>query len=127
MSGWQAGMIGLALAGCGLFGPSVERYIIRVDQIIVPRVTTAGDTLWVRFQGAIGPSGCYWLARVDRKVSRTSLDVTFRGEHEDALCTQAPVALDYTIPVPPPLQDPFTITVHQPDLSVMTRVVAVEP
>jgi hypothetical protein len=92
MSGWQAGMIGLALAGCGLFGPSVERYIIRVDQIIVPRVTTAGDTLWVRFQGAIGPSGCYWLARVDRKVSRTSLDVTFRGEHEDALCTQAPVA-----------------------------------
>src|SRR5439155_14435142 len=62
-------LTGLALAGCGLFGPSAEQFLIRVDSIAVPKILAAGDTLTAHFYGGIGPDGCWRLARVDKERS----------------------------------------------------------
>src|SRR5438034_3127320 len=75
-------LTGLALAGCGLFGPSAEQFLIRVDSIAVPKILAAGDTLTAHFYGGIGPDGCWRLARVDKETTSASLDVTFHGEHQ---------------------------------------------
>ncbi len=116
----------LALAACdGLF-QRTDRYTIRVDSISAPASVASSDTLFVRFFGFVGPSGCWWLESVDRRVTTSSLDVTFRGAHRNVTCTQAVVYLDRRDTVPPPLAGPFTITAHQPNGSVVKRVVAVQ-
>ena len=127
--GIGAGLIGLALAGCGLFDPSAERFLIRVDSIAVPAIVAASDTLMARFHGAVGPDGCWGLARVDRQSTSASLDVTFHGEHDvrnGIGCTASPVALNHTEVVAPPIGTPFTISVHQPDGSLLRRSVTVQ-
>ena len=121
-------LTGLAVAGCGLFAPSAERFLIRVDSIAVPSMAAASDTVTARFYGAIGPDGCWALARVDRQATSASLDVTFHGEHQERSgydCTASPVALDHVEVLAPPLSTPFTITVHQPDGSLLRRLVTV--
>jgi hypothetical protein len=125
-SGMVTCLLSLALAGCSLFQPS-EHFLIRVDSIAVPSSVVSGDTLAARFFGWIGRDGCWGLARVDRHVTPTSLDVTFHGEHSvpiGAACTASLVALNYVDVVAPPFSTPFTITVHQPDGSLLRRQVA---
>ncbi|HYU37693.1 MAG TPA: hypothetical protein VEL29_07125 [Gemmatimonadales bacterium] len=120
---------GLALAGCGLFGPAAEQFLIRVDSIAAPSFLAASDTLTARFYGGIGPDGCWALARVDKQMTPASLDVTFQGEHQVRSgydCTASPVALHHAEAVAPPLGTPFTITVHQPDGSLLRRFVSVQ-
>ena len=122
-------LTGLALAGCGLFGPSAEQFLIRVDSIAVPKILAAGDTLTAHFYGGIGPDGCWSLARVDKETTSASLDVTFHGEHQVRSgydCTASPVGLHHAEVVAPPLGTPFAITVHQPDGSVLRRFVNVQ-
>ena len=122
-------LLGISVLGCDLFGPSVERYLIRVDSIVAPVVVSPDDTLRVRFQGEVGPNGCYRLVRVAREVTTSSLEVIFHGEHRVDSghdCTQAIVTMDHEETVEPPLAGPFKITVHQPDGSFRERVVTVE-
>ena len=122
-------LLGLALVGCGLFAPSAEHFLIRVDSIAVPASVAANDTLRAHFYGAIGPDGCWSLEGVDRQATTASLDVTFRGKHfvpSGSGCTAMPVALAHTELVAPPLDTPFTITVHQPDGSLLRRLVTVQ-
>jgi len=44
-------LAGLALAGCGLFGPSAEHFLIRVDSIAVPSTLALSETLTDTFTG----------------------------------------------------------------------------
>ena len=125
----SACLIWLVLANCGLFAPSTDHFLIRVDSIAVPTTVAANDTLAARFYGPIGPDGCWGLVRVDRQATSASLDVTFHGIHQvrsGSACTQQPVALDHVEAVAPPLSTPFTITVHQPDGSLLRRVVTLQ-
>jgi hypothetical protein len=120
---------GLALVGCGLFAPSADHFLIRVDSIAVPASVASNDTLRAHFYGAIGPDGCSTLESVDRQSTSASLDVTFYGKHfvpSGSGCTAMPVALAHTELVAPPVDTPFTITVHQPDGSVLRRLVTVQ-
>ena len=119
----------VSLLNCGLIGPSVDHFVIRVADISAPSIVNASDTLQIRFSGGIGPDGCWSLDRVDRHVTKTTLELTFRGKHEVTSgfdCTQMPTALDYLDRVPPPLETPFSITVHQPDGSLLRRQVTVQ-
>lgn len=119
----------LTLASCGIFGPSQASFLIRVDSIVAPNVLAASESLTARFYGKIGPDGCWSLAEVDRQATSATLDVTFHGEHDARSgheCTDAPVALNHVEVVAPPLATPFTITVHQPDGSLLRRVVTVQ-
>ncbi len=131
-AGKVAGVLlaGAACGGCGLLGPSTSHYTIRVDSLSAPAAVARTDTLRVRFFGFIGPDGCWSLASVDRQVTTSSLDVTFRGQHQRGggiACTQMVVYLDRRESVAPPLGGPaFTITVHEPDGSKLTRTVAVQ-
>jgi hypothetical protein len=116
----------LVLASCGIFGPSQASFLIRVDSIGAPNAITASESLTAHFYGTIGPDGCWSLADVDRHATSATLDVTFHGEHQVRSgndCTSAPVALNHAEAVAPPLGTPFTITVHQPDGSLLRRVV----
>ncbi len=119
-----------AFSGCGILGPSSSHYTIRVDSLSAPAAVARTDTLRVRFFGVIGPDGCWSLESVDRQVSTSSLDVTFRGLHEQGggiACTQMVVYLDRRESVAPPLAGgSFTITVHEPDGSKLTRTIAVQ-
>jgi hypothetical protein len=122
-------LAGLALPGCGLFGPSPEEFLIRVDSIAVPSSLAASDTLIAHFYGRIGPDGCWRLARIDKQITSASLDVTFHGEHRVRNgydCTALAVALNYAEVVAPPLDTPFAVTVHQPDGSLLRRFVTVQ-
>ena len=117
----------LALSSCGIFGPSRESFLVRVDSIGPISVSGASEPLTAQFHGWIGPDGCSWLARVERQATSSSLDATFHGAREvgGGDCTTAPVALNHAEVVAPPLETPFTITVHQPDGSLLRRVVTV--
>jgi len=122
-------LAGLALAGCGLFGPSAEHFLIRVDSIAVPSTLALSETLTVHFYGRIGPDGCSKLARVDKQLTSASLDIAFTGEHRvpsGTECITLPVAMNHAESVAPPLGTPFVITVRQPDGSVLRRIVSVQ-
>lgn len=125
----MSALSGLAHVGCGLFGPSAEHFLIRVDSIAVPASVAANDTLRARFFGAIGPDGCWTLESVDRQSTSASLDVTFHGKHyvpSGSVCTAMLVTLAHAELMAPPLDTPFTITVHEPDGSVLSRLVTVQ-
>ena len=122
-------LAGLALAGCGLFGPSAERFLIRVDSIGVPSTLAVSDTLTAHFYGRIESDGCSRLARVDKHLTSASLDITFTGEHRVPAgtdCIALAPTMHYLEVVAPPLGTPFVITVRQPDGSVLRRIVSVQ-
>jgi hypothetical protein len=128
-TGLGGALPGLAFVGCGLFAPSAQHFLIRVDSIAVPASVAANDTLRPRFYGPIGPDGCWSLDGVDRQTTSASLDVTFHGKHfvpSGSGCTAMPIALAHTELVAPPLNTPFTITVHQPDGSLLRRLVTAQ-
>jgi hypothetical protein len=119
----------VSLLNCELIGPSVDHFVIRVADISAPSIISASDTLQIRFAGGIGPDGCWGLDRVDRQLTKARLELTFRGKHEDRIgfdCPQMPTALDYLEKIVPPLETPFSITVHQPDGSLLRRQVIVQ-
>jgi len=127
LTGIGSCLTALAISSCGILAPSTERFLIRVDSITAPRVVAANDTLSAHFYGKIGPDGCWRLAGTDRQANSAMLDVTFHGEHvRSGECTAMLVALNQVEIVSPPLGNPFTIAVHQPDGSVLRRVVTVQ-
>ncbi len=123
--GWLAA---LSAGGCDLF-QHTSHFIIRVDSIVAPRNVARTDTLRVRFYGSVGPDGCWSLDSVERQTTSSTLDVTFRGAHDERSgieCTQMLVYLDHGEQVAPPLTGPFIITAHEPDGSRLTRTVTVQ-
>ena len=127
LTGIGSCLTALAISSFGILGPSTERFLIRVDSITAARVVAANDTLSAHFYGKIGPDGCWRLAGTDRQANSAMLDVTFHGEHvRSGECTAMLVALNQVEIVAPPLGSPFTIAVHQPDGSVLRRVVTVQ-
>lgn len=112
-------------SGCGLLdGP--ERFVVAVDSIVAPSTVPATAAFTVRFVGMVGPNGCYSLLEAPNARTPGLLQIQFIGEKVDRVCTQEPVALDYTLDVSPPFTNPFTIRVTQPSGPPLERTVTVE-
>ena len=123
---WIGAVVCLAGLGCGwagLGGPT--KFIVRVDSISAPDAIAATDTLVVRFWGRIGATGCSRLDRVETAPGPGLFEITFHGERDDGLCTQMPVSLIHDETILPPMQDPFTIRVRQPDGTTLIKSVRI--
>ena len=113
----------ILLSGCDLLSQT-DHFVIRVSSIDAPSVIGPADTLKVRFIRHIGPDGCSSLYWVERHRQPASLEMKFHGAHDtDGDCTQMPTDINYREDIVPPVPIPFTIIVHQPDGSVLGRVV----
>ncbi|MGM0668589.1 MAG: hypothetical protein ACQET1_02665 [Gemmatimonadota bacterium] len=116
----------LAVAACNPFDIGTERFIIAVDTMSVPESVAAGDTLVARFRGWIGPDLCSRLDRVERDRGPHQITLRFRGARRvEGDCAHMPALLDHAEAIAPPLEDPFTIRVLQPDGTSLEREVRV--
>ena len=116
----------LAAAACNPFGIGTERFIIAVDSLSAPESVATGDTLVARFWGRIGPDLCSRLDRVDRGRGPHLVTLRFHGvRREEGDCAQMLALLDHEETVAPPLYDPFTIRVLQPDGTSLEKEVRV--
>lgn len=114
------------VAACNPISVETERFIIAVDSMSVPESVAAGDTLVARFWGRIGPDLCSRLDRVDLAREPHHLSIRFHGARsEEGDCPHALALLDHMETIRPPLADPFTIRVLQPDGTYFEREVRV--
>jgi hypothetical protein len=117
-------LAGILTSGCDILGGD-ERFVVRVDSISAPAAVDAGTALEVRFHGWVGPNGCSSLSRVEKRAAPQLLEIRFHGVRRGGNCTQMPVPLEHAERAEPPLSDPFTIRVLQPDGATLERVVRV--
>jgi hypothetical protein len=117
----------LALAACNPFGPNIDEFVIRVDSISAPSTAVSTEPLTVTFHGGIGPDLCSSLKRVERTAGPRLLEVRFHGQRDarGRLCLQQPSILEHEETVAPPLEDPFTIRVLEPDGDTLEKVVRI--
>jgi hypothetical protein len=116
----------VALAGCG-FPLEPREFTITVNSIRAPSVVSGGGAFQLLFFGPVGPNACYRFKAF--KMTRTSADadITVVGESDSGTCAQVPSYLSgEPITIAPPVSDPFTVRVHQPNGAVLTRVIRVE-
>jgi hypothetical protein len=114
------------VAACNPFGVETDRFIIAVDSMLAPESVAGEDTLVARFWGRIGPDLCSRLDRVDLGRGSHFITLRFHGvRREEGDCPHMPALLDHRETIPPPLEDPFTIQVLQPDGTSLEREVRV--
>ena len=119
-------LLSLAGLGCGLLD-STDSFVIRVDSISAPASIALADTLTARFFGSVGSDGCSRLERVEKRRDEGLIELRFHGTRKGGVdCIQMPVSLDHEERIVPPLPDPFTIRVLQPDGAPLERVVGVQ-
>jgi hypothetical protein len=123
---WIGAVVCLVGLGCGGAGLGPTEFIVRVDSISAPDAIAATDTLIVRFWGRLGPDGCSRLDEFDTGRAPGVFEITFHGERlERGQCTDMPVALIHDETILPPMQDPFTIRVRQPDGTTLNKSVRI--
>lgn len=118
-----------ALAGCGILGPDITRYVVEVDSVSAPAAVAPGEGFTARFHGTIGSDLCHSLERVERVREDDALTIRFHGiERRDpgTDCAHAISILDHEERVAPPVDRPFTLEVLQPDGSTLEEVVRAE-
>ena len=121
----MAGLIAVVAgsASCKL-GDDAVPFVITVDSLTaVPGFLEDGLSLRVRFFGTMGPDKCWMFERTEQSRTLDEFQIRFHGRHviRDR-CPQSPSLLDYEVQIPPPHNDPFTVTAHQPDGSKLQRV-----
>lgn len=132
--GLSSGIVAFAAAllivsnvGCSVFGPDVEKFVIRVDSISAPQSIRANESLQITFWGMIGKDLCSRLDRIDRQITTSSLEITFHGKREEkGGCLTMLALLADVETLTSGLQDPFTIRVVQPSGPAMERVVRIQ-
>lgn len=113
-------------AGCELFGDDVSVHVVRVDSISAPLTIAPAQPLEIVFHGMVGSDGCSRLSEVEKESGPDHLTIRFVAERSGGQCTQMPVPLNHVETVPPPLHNPFTITVLQPSGPPLVQVVQVQ-
>lgn len=117
------------LCSCSwITGVDTRDYRIRVDSIAAPARASAGDTLRFVLHGTVGPDGCHKLERIDEYRSLNSVELVVWGQEKtgNVGCTLAVIELHHAYAVAPPLGDPFSIIVLQPDGSRLVRSLPVD-
>jgi hypothetical protein len=93
----------------------------------VPGAVSGGAAFDVFFFGPVGPDGCHRFKAFRTNRSSTEANVTVVGQRVTGECTQAPVYLSgEPLTIAPPVTDPFTLRVHQPNGAVLTRIIRAE-
>lgn len=119
-------VLSASVGACGLLAPDTTEFVIRVDSIESPDSIAAGNALTARFSGPIGPDLCSSLDRVEKHLTANTLELRFHGARKDGgHCPAQPAALDHVETIAPPVEDPFTIRVLQPDGVPLEKVVRV--
>lgn len=115
--------------GCSYFTKSeLEPVIIKVDSVTTVGTVSMTSALQLRFWGAVGPTSCYGYDRIAFTRTAGRIDVTVHGNRlTNASCATVVVPLPSSamIEVAPPLQNPMTVQVRQPDGSSLTKTIAV--
>lgn len=120
-------LLAVMISGCdvlNVWGLHTERFVVRVDSIAIPAITTPTDTLIVHFRGGLGSDGCSRLDRVERRRVAGRLELTFHGARKNGNCIQMPAMMDHVEKIVPPLENPFTIRVTQPSGKPVEKVVS---
>ncbi|MFO7653977.1 MAG: hypothetical protein R6X25_09165 [Candidatus Krumholzibacteriia bacterium] len=107
-----------------------QHYVIEVDSLAAPATAAPGDTLAVRFWGWVGPNACHRFEGFEDELRDHGVDLTLWTHYQrraDQHCEPRNVWLEGEIyrvgPLPAGL---FTVTVHQPDGSVLVHETMVE-
>ena len=117
----------LAVAGCDMLGPDTREFVIRIDSIKAPGAVSGGAAFDVKFYGFVGPNGCYSFKEFRVEKSSSSADITVLGERTTGLCAQALVFLTgQPLTIQPPVSDPFTLRVRQPDGTILSSTIRAE-
>jgi hypothetical protein len=125
---WPLSLLVLAATlttGCDILGFGNETFGVRVDSIVAPAAIDGSTPLEVQFHGWVGSDGCSTLSRIEKRATPQLLEVSFHGVRRTGYCTQMPVLLEHTESVSPPLSDPFTIRVLQPNGALLEQAVRV--
>jgi hypothetical protein len=114
------------MVACGLLGPDRTEFVIRVTSIEAPDTIATTAPLTARFSGPIGHDQCSYLDRVEKRLTANTLELRFHGVREvGGYCLMAVAVLDHEVTVAPPVGDPFTIRVLQPDGVPLEKIVRV--
>jgi hypothetical protein len=115
------------MVACGLLDPDRTEFVIRVTSIESPDTIATTAPLTARFSGPIGPDLCSYLDRVEKRLTANTLELRFHGVREvgGGDCLMAVAVLDHEVTVAPPIEDPFTIRVLQPDGVPLVKIVRV--
>lgn len=114
----------LLIGGCklGTSGLDYKEYTIQVDSIQAPDTIALGDTLFIKFYGTIGNSGCFSFSRFVGGVNQRNIDITVLGKYAMGQ-NNCPAVMQYLngikLKVDPVSPGPNVIHVHQtapPDL-----------
>jgi hypothetical protein len=108
--------------------PDATLYKVTVDSVQIPASASVGDTVSVRFFGTIAADGCSSFSRFEDSISSQSVDLIVWAKREaSAVCPAVMVYLDGRIyRFIPEEASQVTITVHQPDGSVLQRTLLVQ-
>lgn len=91
------------------------------------RDVSGGAAFQLFFYGPVGPNACYRFKAFRMTRSSAAADITVVGESVTGLCPQVPVYLSgEPLTIAPPVSDPFTLRVHQPNGAVLTRIIRAE-
>lgn len=107
-----------------------QTFVIQVDSVSGPTAVSGGAKFSIYFWGTVGPNGCYSFKEFKTTRTSSALDVTLYGRNIDGAgyaCPQSVTRLSgLPFEVTPPVSDPFIVTVHQADNSVLTRTIRAE-
>jgi hypothetical protein len=113
------------LTACDRHPTEPPETVIRIRGVGVPATVAAGQT----FSALFHAGECYSLSRVDRDLSDNAEDLVFVGVSTE--CPRLPPGWAESIPfahfeqIQAPAQGELSIRVHEPDGSVLTKLVAV--
>lgn len=109
---------------CGPMASEAREFAVHIDSVTAPAAVSGDAAFQLQFYGPVGPNGCYRFKSF--RVTRTSADadVTTVGERVGGTCVQMPVYLSAEpLTIAPPVSAPFTVRIHQPDGTILTRVI----
>lgn len=122
-------LVGGALftSACGIVEPDTREYGVRVDSITGPLVAARGSMVEQRLYGMVGSNGCSSVREVRVVPQGATTTVEVRALYRPVMCPQMLIFLDgYVVRLLVPNTPTFTVSVKQPDGSVLTRVLTVE-
>jgi hypothetical protein len=132
--------IQLVLRSVGILGGAVltactsatatlpAEFTVRVDSISGPTAVSGGAAWQQQLWGTVGPSGCTTFKELRTTRAATQMDVTVIGQRVDGAACGAGSALlnGLAVTVGPTIATHFTLVVHQPNGSTLSRSILSE-
>ena len=99
-----------------------EKFKIKIDKITIPDTISTNDTLSIKFDGFIGPNGCYRFKNFEVINRPNQIHFTVWGEkpNYESICTDALVFLnekEYKLKLT--TSGTYNFFIHQPDKTIL--------